>query len=301
MRLKLLSFETTDRLTLPGLLYEPERRSRRVAIWLHGNGGSSVFYSTTRMNILGEELTRKGIAFFTFNNRGAETEKSLKRKRGRDSERVMLGYAHEVIRDCIHDVDGAIRGLREEEFDTFYLLGHSTGANKICFYDHRKRRNPVSAYVLLGPGDDVGIYFEQLGPARFEAALARAREMVAAGKGSRLAAKWVGPLPISWASLLDTIDPDGDYNVFPFLEVMRGLELSGEKRLFSEFRHLKRPTLVLFGADDEFCFGDVAGCVRILETFAPRRVPLTTGIIEETGHSFHGGERELGRRIARWL
>lgn len=301
MKLELLSFETTDRITLPGLLYRPARKTGRVAIWLHGNGGSSVFYSTSRMNVLGEELTRKGIAFFAFNNRGAETEKSLKRAWRDESERVMLGFSHELIRDCVHDIDGAIRGLRELGFDTFYLLGHSTGANKICLYDHRKRKNPVSAYVLLGPGDDVGIYYDQLGPRRFSAALERAGEMVAKGAGERLAPKWVGPLPISWASLRDTIDPDGDYNVFPFLEVMRGVELSGEKRLFSEYRHLKRPTLILFGEHDEFCFGDVPACIRILETFAPGNVLVETGVIEDTGHSFHGKERELGRRLGRWL
>lgn len=301
MNLELLSFETTDRLTLPGLLYTPRKKTKSVAIWLHGNGGSSVFYSTTRMNTLGEELTRKRVAFFAFNNRGAETEKSLKRKRGTEAERVMLGFSHEAIRDCVHDIDGAIRALREKGFETFYLVGHSTGANKICVYDHRKRKNPVAAYVLLGPGDDVGIYYDHLGPKRFRAVLTRAREMIAKGRGSRMAPKTVSPLPISWSSLLDTIDPDGDYNVFPFLEVMRGIELSGEKRLFTEYRNLKRRTLILFGAEDEFCFGDVHGCVRILETFAPRRVPVETGVIEETGHSFHGKEKELGRRIAKWL
>jgi pimeloyl-ACP methyl ester carboxylesterase len=301
VKLELLSFETTDRLTLPGLLYTPARQSKRVAIWLHGNGGSSVFYSSTRMNLLGEELTRKGIAFFTFNNRGAETEKSLNRKRGAEKERILLGFSHEAIRDCVHDIDGALGMLRERGYETFYLMGHSTGANKICIYDHRKRKNPVSAYVLLGPGDDVGIYYDQLGPKRFAAVLARARSMVARGNGSKLAPRSISPLPISWYSLLDTIDPDGDYNVFPFLEVMRGIELSGEKRLFSEFRHLKRRTLVLFGSDDEFCFGDVPGCIRIVEAFAPASVSVETGVIEGTGHSFHGKERELGRRLGKWL
>lgn len=301
MNLELISFETTDRIALPGLLYTPRRRSRKVAIWLHGNGGSSVFYSAKRMNVLGEELTKKGVAFFTFNNRGAETEKTLKRKRGSESEYVMLGFSHEAIRDCVFDIDGAIRALRERGFNEFYLMGHSTGANKICLYDHRKRKNPVSGYVLLGPGDDVGIYYDGLGEKRFFAALERARAMVAEGKGDKIAPGSIGPLRISWAALLDTIDPDGDYNVFPFLEVLTGLELSKEKRLFSEFRNLKRRTLVLFGEQDEFCFGDVPRCLTILETFAPRKVAFDTGMIGGTGHSFRGKEKELGQRVARWL
>ena len=100
MRLTLHSIASTDHIALPGLLYEPARASKKVAIWLHGNGGASVFYSAGRMNALGEALTGSGVSFFTFNNRGAEVEKMLKRRKGRTSEYAMLGYALPLTREA---------------------------------------------------------------------------------------------------------------------------------------------------------------------------------------------------------
>ncbi len=300
MKLSLISFNTTDRIALPGLLYEPARKANTVVIWLHGNGGASVFYSARRMNALGEAVTKKGVAFFAFNNRGAETEKMLKRHGRRGNEYVMLGFSHELIRDAVHDIDGAIAMLRERGYRRFVLAGHSTGANKICLYDSRKRKNPVSAYVLLGPGDDVGISYAELGAEKFAAVLERARAMVKARKGSRIAPRSVSARPISWASLLDTIDPEGNYNVFPFLEIIHGLRLSKKKPLLKEYRKLKRPTLVLLGENDEYCFGDVTACLDILREFKPK-VRCAFDVIADTGHSFHGKEQELGERIARFV
>lgn len=301
MRLTLHSFESTDRISLPGLLYEPARATKQVAIWLHGNGGASVFYSAKRMNALGEALARRGVAFFTFNNRGAEVEKMLKRRRGGTSEHALLGYAHELIRDCVKDIDGAIAHLRALGYRKFHLVGHSTGANKICLYDWKKRRrNPVSSYVLLGPGDDVGIAYEQLGAPRFGAALERARAEVAKGHGTKIVPKALSPRPISWASFLDTIDPEGDYNVFPFLEIIRGLKLSKRRPLLREYSRISKPTLVVFGERDEYCFGDVPACVDVLREFAPKR-RCRFAVIAGAGHSFHGAESELGAAIARFL
>ena len=301
MRLTLHSFESTDRVALPGLLYEPARGAKSVAIWLHGNGGASVFYSAARMNALGEALTRRGVSFFTFNNRGAEVEKVLKRRKGKASEYALLGFAHELIRDCVKDIDGAIAHLRGLGYRKFHLVGHSTGANKICLYDWKKRRrNPVSSYVLLGPGDDVGIAYDQLGGERFHAALERARTEVSKGHGARIVPKALSPRPISWASLLDTIDPEGDYNVFPFLEIIRGLKLSKRRPLLREYSRISKGALVVFGERDEFCFGDVPACIDVLREFAPRR-RCRFEVIANTGHSFHGAERELGEMIARFL
>jgi pimeloyl-ACP methyl ester carboxylesterase len=301
MRMTLHSFPTTDRIDLPGLLYEPARASKSVAIWLHGNGGASVFYSSKRMNALGEALTRRGISFFTFNNRGAEVEKMLKRRRGSTSEYAMLGYAHELIRDCVKDIDGAIAHLRTLGYRKFHLVGHSTGANKICLYDAKKRgRSPVSSYVLVGPGDDVGITYAQLGEDAFHAALERARQEVKKGHGSKIVPKTISPRPISWASLLDTIDPEGDYNVFPFLEIIRGIRLSKKRPPLREYSRISKRTLVLFGEHDEFCFGDVPACVDVLREFAPPR-RCRFEVIPETGHSFHGAEAELGESISRFV
>lgn len=62
--LKLVQFESTDRIILPGLLYKPKSKSDKVAIFLHGNGSSSVFYDVVLMNTLASYLGQKIFLFF---------------------------------------------------------------------------------------------------------------------------------------------------------------------------------------------------------------------------------------------
>ncbi|MGH9456244.1 MAG: alpha/beta hydrolase [Thermoanaerobaculia bacterium] len=301
MNPRLLTFRSTDGLALPGLLYEPSRTRRRdAAIFLHGNGDASVFYSARRTNAFGEALSRRGIALLAFNNRGAHLLKRLGRKTARRRESVMLGMTYEKIRDCVHDIDGAVAALRAAGYRRFHLIGHSTGANKICVYNALRPRNRVARTVLLAPGDDVGIYYDQLGPRRFRRALETARDRTREGRGRELAPSWTSPFPISWQSLYDTINPDGDYNVFPFLEAMRDLRLS-RKPLFRHYRRLKKPALVVYGENDEFCFGEVTRCVELLETYSavPRKSSFV--VLPGTDHGFHGYEEEVGRRMAEFL
>ena len=300
MKTRLVTFRSTDGLRLPGLLYEPARPSREAAIFLHGTGDSSVFYSARRTNAFGEELTRRGISWLAFNNRGAHLIKRLNRRRGPRADSVTLGMTYELVKDCVPDIEGAIEFLREEGYRRFHLVGHSTGANKIAIFNRRRPRNRVSRYVLLAPGDDVGIYYATLGERRFHRALETARARVGAGRGLELVPPSISPFPISWMSLLDTIDPDGDYNTFPFLETMRGLALS-RKTTFRDFRTIRKPTLALYGAEDEYCFGEVPRCVEILREKArePRR--FETAVIPGADHGFSGEEHRAGAIVARFL
>lgn len=300
MKLELVRFEATDGILLPGLLYEPRRPSGDAVVFLHGNGDSSVFYSS-RTNIVGEVLTRSGIAWLPFNNRGAHLIKMLPKRGSRKRRSVAAGMTYELIRDCVHDIDGAVRFLRERGYRRIHLVGHSTGANKICVYSARKERNSVASYVLFAGADDSGLYRQQWGgTARFLERLARCREMAGGGRGNELAPKSWATFPISWRSLLDTINPDGDYNTFPFLEVMSGERLS-RKALFRHYRSIRKPTLALYGSDDEYCFGQVEECVEILRRQAPPRTKMRFEIVDGANHGFSGMEEELGLRIARWV
>jgi pimeloyl-ACP methyl ester carboxylesterase len=279
---RLIRFEATDGTDLAGLLYEPERRTRRAAVFLHGTGGASIFDSR-RTNLLAREFLSRGIAWFPFNNRGA----NVIRKPGR-------GAAYEVIRECVYDIDGAARFLRSRGYRDLYLIGHSTGANKVAVYNARKPRNPFRRYVLLAGGDDTGLMYSQLGPRRFRALLERARRMIRERRGDELAPGMM----LSWRSLYDTINPDGDYNVFPFLERMRRLRL-GRRSPFRHIRAIRKPALYVYGEHDEFCFDDVPRCTAILAAEVNANAEILT--IGGAGHGFGGFEEELGRVVAEWL
>jgi pimeloyl-ACP methyl ester carboxylesterase len=293
---RLVSFRATDGVVLAGLLFEPRRRTAVAAAFLHGNGDSSIFRSG-RTNVLAREMLGKGIAFLPFDNRGSGLVRWLKRDRDGETEYPMGGMAHELIGESVFDIDGALRFLRSSGYRRLHLIGHSTGANKIVLYHYRKPRNSVASYVLLAPGDDTGLYYQALGERRFRKALERSRDEIARGGGDRLVPRSWSPFPLTFRSFHDTIDPDGDYNIFPFLEAANDLGLS-TKPLFREFRSIRKRTLVMYGSDDEFCHGDVPMCVDLLERHAAPRARLQTEILEGTDHGFHGRQEEVARNIA---
>ena len=286
---RLVRFEATDGAPLAGALFEPRRRTTRVAVFLHGTGGASVM-EAKRTTRLAEAFTAAGVAWFPFNNRGSQVIRRLGKTLG--------GAAMEKIRDCIFDIDGAVRALRALGYRDVTLVGHSTGANKIAVYDSIRPRNRVQRYVLIGGGDDTGLIYERLGARRFAAALARAKAMIRARRGDELVPPAYYALPMSWRSFYDMANPNGDYNVFPFLEVMRNVRLSRRPR-FRHLRSMRKPALFLYGENDEYCYGDVSRCVEILSEVVGPRAELA--ILEDTDHGFSDREREVAEVILRWM
>jgi pimeloyl-ACP methyl ester carboxylesterase len=286
---RLVRFEAADDVSLAGLLYEPRRATKRAIIWLHGGGGASVFESR-RTNLLAEVFVGKGIAFFPFNNRGS----GIVRRAGDG----LGGSAFERIRDCVADVDGAIRELWRRGYRDITLVGHSTGANKIAVYDHYKPRNRARRYVLLAGGDDTGILYSQLGARRFKAFLTKAKMMIRNRRGDEFAPRIEGQSMLSWRALYDVANPDGDYNVFPFFEALTRTKLS-RRPLFRHIRGIRKPSLYIYGDGDEYCFGDVPRCAAILSQYVGERAEIV--VIRGADHGFRGVESQLGATVADWI
>jgi pimeloyl-ACP methyl ester carboxylesterase len=292
---RLVRFEATDGVELSGLLFEPRRATQRAIIFLHGTGGATVFESK-RTNRLARAFLDAGVAYFPFNNRGAHLVRWLRSR----TRRIGGGMAFEKIRDCVFDIDGAARELRRRGYRELWLIGHSTGANKIAVYDSRKPRNPFRGYVLLAGGDDTGILWQELGDRRFGAALEKARAMIKAGRGEEFVPRTVSTMLLSWRAFLDTANPDGDYNVFPFLEIMRGVRLSKRAR-FRHVRAIRKPALFVYGDRDEYLYGDPSRCVSILADALGPKPNIELALMRDADHGFSGREAELAELIVRWM
>ena len=281
--------------TLPGLLYKP-KVSKKVAIHLHGNGSTSVFYHDDRRDELARALGKKGISLLLFNNRGANYIKKLHfKKKGRLQSR-RFGMAYEKIKECIEDIDGAIKLLEKQGYKEFYLLGESTGANKICVYDSYKLKNKVSKYVLIGGGDDTGLYYHMLGKKRFFKLLGEAKKKIKKRKGDEII-KELLPQLFSYTGFYDIVNPDGNYNIFPFYEIIRKVRLS-KKPLFRHFRSIKKPTLVIYGEKDEYAWGNVPKIVDILKG---RRPDFEYKIIKGADHALSAHHKKLAQILSSWL
>jgi pimeloyl-ACP methyl ester carboxylesterase len=287
MKLELIQLLSTDKLKLPGLLYTPEKRTKKAAIWLHGMGESGIFYNPQRTNALGQALTDQGITLLSFNNRGAGNTKSLAITDSED--RFQGGTNYEVIADCVKDIDGAVQFLKDKKYNEFYLLGHSSGANKICVYNQTAPKNPFSKFVLAGPGDDIGLLYSSLGKDLFTKALNLARDRTKQGNGAQ--------------STYDLLNPNGSYNTFPYYEATT--ERLGNKVLFKEYRQIRIPTLVVLGENDEGAntAGSVSDALIMFEDNSHSSIVNSCGFltIPETDHGFHGSEEKFAKSVASWL
>lgn len=292
---RFVRFEASDDVELYGLLFEPKRASKRVAIFLHGTGGSSVFDSR-RTNPLAEELTREGIAFFPFNNRGAHIFRRLRRS-GTKKRTIRGGRAFERIRDCVFDIDGAVRELRSRGYRDITLIGHSTGANKIAVYDHYRRRNAVANYVFFAGGDDVGLMYRQLGGLRFRWALRRARRH---RNSEELVPSSLSDVPMSWRAFYDTHNPDGDYNIFPFMEVLKRKRLS-KRKPFAFLSAVRKPSLLIYGEKDEYFYDKPSRYMSALSAVVGDKPNFEIALVKDADHGFTGREHLLGRLIVSWL
>ena len=292
---RFVRFEATDGVELYGLLFEPRRAAKRAAIFLHGTGGSSIFDSR-RTNGLAQQFVENGIAYFPFNNRGAHILRRLQKRGGRRRS-VRGGMAYERIRDCVHDIDGAVRDLRARGYRDITLIGHSTGANKIVVYDHYRPRNPVRRYVLLAGGDDVGLMVDQIGPGEFRSALRRARTR---RNSEELVPDSLSDVPMSWRSFYDMCNPDGDYNIFPFLEAMRRVRLS-KRPLFRQLRAVRKPSLIIYGEKDQYFIEPASRYVEVLADAIGDKPNFEIAVMEGADHGFSGREEELAQLILSWL
>src|SRR3989344_1922643 len=300
INLRLVNFTTPDHFLLPGLLYESNKKTDKAVIFLHGNGSASIFYKVDEINLFAKYLNEKGIAFFPFNNRGAHWIKKLNRIADGEKERVLYGMAYELIKECILDIEGAVKFLKGEGYKKFYLIGESTGANKIVVYHYYRRKNRITKYILLSGGDDVSVYlnfyFKKDKRFLFEM-IKKCKDKIKKGKGRELVSLELIPDPlISYQSLYDTINPEGDYNIFPFDDYLHKLKLS-RKPLFREFKTIDKPTLVVYGELDEYGPAPVRDCVEVLKKECSDPKLFTFKIIKDTDHGMTGKEEELIKHI----
>ncbi len=293
---KFVDFKTSDGLTLPGLLYE-SKGSKKVVIFLHGNGSSSIFYEEKEYRDFPKALNRKGISILKFNNRGANIIKKLNMKKNSGIERKPFGMAFEKIKECVPDIDGAVKFLQKLDYNEFYLAGASTGANKICVYDHYKPKNIFKKYILISSGDDTGGYYSILGKKKFFKLFNEAKTKIKKGQGEELIENLLSTVIFSYQGFYDIANPDGDYNTFPFSETF-GMAKISKKPLFRYFKSINKPSIVIYGEKDEYVWGNIKGVISTLKKYQP---DFKYKVINGADHGFTGKQKELANMITDWL
>ena len=253
---------------LDGFWTRGRRRAETLLLFVHGMGGN--FYRSRSKKEMLVQGPRAGIDVLSFNNRGYERD-----------------VAHEVFTECRHDLDAALAFGRARGYRRFILLGHSTGCQKITYYQHLRRAPDVAALVLAAIGDDYAIARRDLG-ARYGHWIKTARALVKNGRGDTILTG-KGCLGFSARRFLSVADPSQ-------IEA-RLFHMEGPLR---EFAGIRTPTLAVLPENEEFACMPVSQMARRLQT-AARAQPFAVEVIPGADHGFHGVESYTTRRILRWL
>lgn len=281
---ELIRMLTEDNLELQGLLFEPEQKTDKAVIHIHGWTGN--FYENAFLDHITDGLIKDHFAFLTFNNRGAGFMQEFLRKSDSKVEYVKIGGSLERFEDCLIDIEAAVLFLQKRGFKNIYLQGHSTGAQKVAYYAIKVKNN-IKGLILLEPADDPEIAKTLLGD-RYAEALQTAGDYIKSGTPDKMMPSWVSSTGFvaSAQRFLSIADPESDEGkLFNF---------SGN---FMELKKITCPVIIIFGSKSQYQYNPEKN-IKILNLNLPK---AATELIEDADHGFTGQEEKLKSLIIAWL
>ncbi len=204
MRAELVSIPT-DTIRLDGLYYEPEGKASGAVLLFHGN---TMNFYVGALRFLPPVLVKLGLACLAFNRRGHDILSTR-------ASRAPEGGAFQLAREGIEDNRVAARWMAERGFAHPVIIGHSNGGMLAVRHVADHPRTP--ALVLLSAHLGGKNIMERTSKAglmaqdRVEEFTARAKELVASGRGRELMLMPGWWYAISAESFLDRLTemPDG--------------------------------------------------------------------------------------------
>lgn len=285
MKGEIVSFYAADGIRLHGFLSRPIRKSDKAVIHIHGLEGS--FYHNNFVKLLSSALTHNGVNFFTIELRGSYNvfEPGRRGGGGRD---ILMGGDLERFEDCVYDIEGAIRYLRSIGIRKIFLEGHSTGCQKITYYQHTKKDKRIAGLILIAPMDDYNINNTFMGK-NFTKAEGVALRNYKRRKDMQMPKEYTNGI-ISVARFLSLTNLD-------FVEARL---FNYESKKLVEFSKIRIPIFAIFGGEDQYAVKPVQVYSRILKRDT-RSKAYKDIIIKGGDHAFRGKEQLLAREIVRWV
>lgn len=128
MNVELVDFKATDGVLLNGFI--KKNGSNKIVISTHGMG-SDCFKIRDRK--IAEEISKLGIDYFFYNNRGNCLTKTVAKELNGKQEKIIAGTTFEDVEDGYFDVKGAILKAIQLGYTDIYLQGHSLGSTKTVY------------------------------------------------------------------------------------------------------------------------------------------------------------------------
>ena len=287
--LERIYFNTEDQIELVGLLETPDKPTNKVIISIHGMQSNCL---KQRETILSNTVVNAGIAYFAFNNRGAEVMTYTKKVTS--DKQLNGGVVYEDVLDGYYDIKAAINKMLELGYTQIYLQGHSLGCTKIVYtYNKLKNENNVAnikGIILLSLVDIPDCQKYDLG-SKYEQILQYAEEKEKQGKLEELMPEESFDHPISVKSYLRYFkyNKDIDFAKFNCMDYD-----------FKELNSIEIPLFMRWGNVHELVIQNLDDLVKFLKSKIKNN-KLDIGYIDGADHGYTGKEKELAKEIINFV
>ena len=284
-------FELEDKVELVGLLHKPENTTDEVVISIHGMQ-SNCFKK--REDILAKVINNAGIAYFAFDNRGANLMCYTKKTDG--TKTLNGGSVYEDVLESYYDIKGAIEKMLELGYTKIHLQGHSLGCTKIVYaYNRLKKENyknleNIQSIILLSLVDLVDLQKYDLGIDKYNKMLELAIEKEARGEEMELMPFDSFDHPISVKSYLRYYRDNQEIDFAKF---------NDNNYDFKEINNINIP-LFLRWSENDLVVQKLDELIEFLKTKI-NNPKLDIGYIKNTDHGYTNKEEVLGEEIKKFL
>ena len=282
-------FNTEDEIELVGLLERPKNPTKRVVISVHGMQSNCL---KRREDILSKEISNAGVAYFAFNNRGAELMTYTRKTTG---EKILNGGSvYENVLDGYYDIKGAINKMLELGYTDIYLQGHSLGCTKIVYiYNKLKNENNVKnikGIMLLSLVDIPDCQKYDLGD-KYAEMMEYAENKEKEGKLNDLMPIESFDHPICVRSYLRYFKYNKDIDFARFWD---------KDYNFKELNNIQIPLFLRWGNVHDLVLQNLSNLIEILKSKIQNE-KLDIGYIDGADHGYTGKEETLAKEIISFI
>lgn len=282
-------FNTEDEIELVGLLERPTNPTKRVVISVHGMQSNCL---KRREDILSKEISNAGVAYFAFNNRGAELMTYTRKTTG---EKILNGGSvYEDVLDGYYDIKGAINKMLELGYTDIYLQGHSLGCTKIVYtYNKLKNENNVKnikGIMLLSLVDIPDCQKYDLGD-KYTEMMEYAENKEKEGKLNDLMPIESFDHPICVRSYLRYFKYNKDIDFARFWD---------KDYNFKELNNIQIPLFLRWGNVHDLVLQNLSNLIEILKSKIQNE-KLDIGYIDGADHGYTGKEETLAKEIISFI
>ena len=274
----IFSFKTKDDLRFYGGLIKGKKKTNKLVIHVHGM--TDFFYDGSLVLALAKSANISGYDLMTFNNRGMGVVSRI--------GKIFLGTSLETFEDCILDIDAALAEAKKLGYTQIILSGHSTGCQKVTYYQGLNKNLHVKSIILLSPADDLNFHKKLLGK-KFIPLLEEVKKMVEKHQGD---------------SILPSYFQTAMFSAKRFYHLLKENSIEGNVFNYEKPLHaiakLSIPVLAIFGSEEQYAAMEPKKMLeKIAEKFTNKKSKTT--LVKGGDHSYHEKEKQLTQAVKNFL